>query len=162
MRLLYQLGLGFYSLLLHLASFAGHRKASLWIDGRKGWKERIAKKFNGIDSSIWIHCSSLGEYELSVPLIHALKKSNPNEVIFVSFFSPSGFEVKKNDALVFHVDYLPVDSPAHANTLIQLIKPKMVFFAKYDFWYHYLHALRKHAIPTYLFSASFRPSQVLW
>lgn len=162
MPLFYHIGLRIYSILLWLASLLGHRKASLWITGRKNWEERLRDKFKNTAPSIWIHCASLGEYELSVPLIKAFKKRNPAEIILVTFFSPSGFEVKKQDPLVFHVDYLPVDSPQNAHTLIQITRPKMAFFAKYDFWFHYLNALKKQTIPTYLFSASFRPSQVFF
>ncbi len=162
MSIFYHIGLRAYAILLSLASLLGHRKASLWINGRKNWKNRLRTKFKNTPPAVWIHCASLGEYELSVPLIKALKKRNPSEIILITFFSPSGYEVKKHDALVFHVDYLPVDSKKNAHALIEITRPKMVFFAKYDFWFHYLNELHKNTIPTYLFSASFRPSQVFF
>ena len=162
MRLFYQFGIASYSILLHLASLLGHRKAILWLNGRKNWRNRISEKFRDVHSSIWIHCASLGEYELSVPLIKELKVKHPTKHIIVTFFSPSGFEVKKNESLVFHVDYLPIDSSKNARDFIKLIRPELVFFAKYDYWYYYLNELKKQGIPTYVFSASFRSSQVFF
>jgi len=162
MRILYHLGILSYTFILNTLALFGHRKAKLWIDGRKDWRSKLQEKFKGVSSCIWIHCASLGEYELSVPLINELKKRNPSQHLFITFFSPSGFEVKKNDALVFHVDYLPIDSAANARDLISIIKPEMVFFAKYDYWFHYLNELKVQSIPTYVFSASFRPSQVFF
>jgi 3-deoxy-D-manno-octulosonic-acid transferase len=162
MRLLYHIGIASYSLLLQLASLLGHKKATLWILGRKDWRSRIALKFKDQNSSVWVHCASLGEYELSVPLIKQIKAKHPAKHIIVTFFSPSGYEIKKNDSSVFHVDYLPIDSAANAKDFIRLIKPEVAFFAKYDYWFHYLNELKKQNVPTYVFSASFRPSQVFF
>ncbi len=162
MRILYHLGILGFSFILHLAALFGHRKATLWIEGRKDWKIRLTEKFKGVSSCIWIHCASLGEYELSVPLIKEIKKSNPSQHLLITFFSPSGFEVKKNESSVFHVAYLPIDSAANARDLIDIIRPELVFFAKYDYWFHYLNELKAQSIPTYVFSASFRPSQVFF
>jgi 3-deoxy-D-manno-octulosonic-acid transferase len=162
MSLLYHLGIYLYSTLLFVLSAFGHRKAKLWINGRKNWQARLQKKFNGISSCVWFHCASLGEYELSVPLIERIKLKYPNKKILVTFFSPSGYEVKKNDALVFHMDYLPIDSAQNARLFIDTVKPELVLFAKYDYWFHYLGILHLKKIPTYVFSATFRSSQVFF
>ncbi|MDB5273082.1 MAG: 3-deoxy-D-manno-octulosonic acid transferase [Chitinophagaceae bacterium] len=162
MSLLYHLGIYLYSALLFVLSAFGHQKAGLWINGRKGWKKRMQDKFKDTSSCVWFHCASLGEYELSVPLMQDIKKKYPNKKILVTFFSPSGYEVRKNDSLAFHTDYLPIDSVANARYFIDTVKPEVALFAKYDYWYHYLNVLHAKKIPTYVFSATFRESQVFF
>ena len=162
MSLLYHLGIHLYSALLFVLASFGHQKAKHWVNGRKNWRNRLQEKFKHIPSCVWFHCASLGEYELSVPLIESLKLQYPEKKILVTFFSPSGYEVKKNDALVFHIDYLPIDSAKNARVFIDTVKPETVLFAKYDYWYHYLRLLNAKKIPTYVFSATFRESQVFF
>lgn len=162
MSLLYHLGIYLYSTLLSILASLGHKKAGLWVNGRKNWQNRLQEKFKDVSSSVWFHCASLGEYELSVPLIELLKETQPDKKIVVTFFSPSGYEVKKNDPLVFHIDYLPIDSARNARLFIDIVKPETALFAKYDFWYHYLNVLHSKKIPTYVFSATFRSSQVFF
>lgn len=162
MSVLYHLGIYLYSALLFVLARFGHKKAALWVNGRKNWQPRLQEKFKHISSCIWFHCASLGEYELSVPLIEALKEKHPDKKILVTFFSPSGYEVKKNDTIAFHIDYLPIDSAYNARVFIDIVKPETVLFAKYDFWYHYLNVLHSKKIPTYVFSATFRASQVFF
>ncbi|MDB5255660.1 MAG: 3-deoxy-D-manno-octulosonic acid transferase [Chitinophagaceae bacterium] len=162
MSLLYHLGIYLYSALLFVLAIFGHKKARLWVNGRKNWQARLQEKFKNVSSCVWFHCASLGEYELSVPLIETLKKQYPDKKILVTFFSPSGYEVKKNDTTAFHIDYLPVDSAYNARVFIDIVKPETVLFAKYDFWYYYLNILHRKKIPTYVFSATFRASQVFF
>jgi len=162
MSLLYHLGIYLYYALLFVLARFGHKKAGLWVNGRKNWQTRLQEKFKNVSSCVWFHCASLGEYELSVPLIEALKEKHPDKKILVTFFSPSGYEVKKNDTIAFHMDYLPIDSANNARLFIDLVKPETVLFAKYDFWYHYLNILNRKKIPTYVFSATFRASQVFF
>ncbi|HSZ71192.1 MAG TPA: glycosyltransferase N-terminal domain-containing protein [Cytophagaceae bacterium] len=162
MSLLYHLGIYLYRLLLFVLSVFGHRKARLWINGRKGWKKRLHEKFQNIPSCIWFHCASVGEYELSIPLMESLNQKYPHKKILVTFFSPSGYEVKKNDVLPFHIDYLPIDSASNASFFIETVKPETVLFAKYDYWHYYLKVLESKKIPTYVFSATFRSSQVFF
>src|ERR1700759_2124590 len=133
MSLLYHLGIYLYSALLFLLSAFGHQKAGLWINGRKGWKKRLQEKFKDTSSCIWFHCASLGEYELSVPLMQDIKKKYPEKKILVTFFSPSGYEVRKNDPLAFHTDYLPIDRVVNAHCFIDIVKPEVALFAKYDY-----------------------------
>jgi 3-deoxy-D-manno-octulosonic-acid transferase len=162
MSLLYHLGIYLYSALLFVLAFFGHHKAMLWVNGRKNWRNRLQEKFKDTSSCIWFHCASLGEYELSVPLIESIKRQYPDKKILVTFFSPSGYEVKKNDALTFHTDYLPIDSAENARFFVETVKPALALFAKYDFWYHYLRVLEEKKIPTYVFSSTFRASQVFF
>jgi 3-deoxy-D-manno-octulosonic-acid transferase len=162
MPLLYHLGIYLYSALLFVLASLGHQKAKLWVNGRKNWHNRLQEKFKDVTSCVWFHCASLGEYELSIPLIESLKRQYPDKKILVTFFSPSGYEVKKNDPLAFHMDYLPIDSSKNARLFIDTVKPETVLFAKYDFWYHYLNVLQSKKIPTYVFSSTFRSSQVFF
>lgn len=162
MSLLYHLGIYLYTALLFVLSAFGHQKARLWITGRQHWRIRLQQKFKDVPSCVWFHCASLGEYELSVPLIESLKRNYPNKKILVTFFSPSGYEAKKHDPIAFHIDYLPIDSAKNARAFIELVKPETVLFAKYDFWYHYLSVLEAKKIPAYVFSATFRDSQVFF
>ncbi|MBC7488430.1 MAG: 3-deoxy-D-manno-octulosonic acid transferase [Cytophagaceae bacterium] len=162
MSLLYHLGIYLYSTLLFVLALFGHKKAALWVNGRKNWQKRLQEKFKNVSSCVWFHCASLGEYELSVPLIETLKEKYPDKKILVTFFSPSGYEVKKNDNIAFHIDYLPIDSAYNARHFIDIVKPETVLFAKYDFWYHYLNVLHSKKIPTYVFSGTFRASQVFF
>jgi len=162
MSLLYHLGIYFYYALLFVLSAFGHQKARLWITGRQHWRIRMQQKFKDVSSCVWFHCASLGEYELSVPLIESLKSKYPDKKILVTFFSPSGYEAKKNDPLAFHIDYLPIDSAKNAHTFIDIVKPEIALFAKYDYWFHYLNVLDAKKIPTYVFSATFRDSQVFF
>src|SRR5690606_35887432 len=110
----------------------------------------------------WIHCASLGEFEQGRPIIESYRKAFPNHAIILSFFSPSGFEVRKNYAVADHVVYMPMDGKGAAKRFIQLVNPIRVVFVKYEYWYYYLHTLRKMGIPTILVSAAFRPDQVFF
>lgn len=111
---------------------------------------------------LWIHCASLGEFEQGRTIIEALKKQNPNIYIWLTFFSPSGYEIRKNFPLADTITYLPLDTPANARDFLQIVQPNFVIFVKYEHWYFYLQALKKQAIPTYLISAFFRPQQIFF
>jgi 3-deoxy-D-manno-octulosonic-acid transferase len=106
---------------------------------------------------IWVHCASLGEFEQSRPVIEAIKGRYPNISIVLTFFSPSGYEVKKNYQYADHVFYLPLDTRHNAVRFIDLVQPQCALFVKYEFWYHYLYTLHQRNIPTVLFSAIFQP-----
>ncbi len=131
-------------------------KAAKFVDGRKGLFKTISnamKKENR--SRIWFHCASLGEFEQARPLIEKIKKTHPNFAIILTFFSPSGYEVRKDYANADYVFYLPLDSKKNASKFIAYTQPSLVLFAKYEFWYHYLFQLKKNKIQTFLFSAIF-------
>lgn len=130
-------------------------KAAKWVEGRKQFPElRQLKGFK-----VWFHCASLGEFEQARPLLEKMKQQYPNCRIVLSFFSPSGYEVRKNYEQADMVVYLPLDTPANAKRFIESLNPNLVLFVKYEFWYNYLNELQKRGIPTILFSAIFRPQQ---
>ncbi len=111
------------------------------------------------DPLLWIHCASLGEFEQGRPVMEAFRKQYPGIRILLTFFSPSGYEIRKNTPLADHVFYIPLDSPRNARRFLDLVNPSLAVFVKYEFWYFYLKNLKKRNIPTYLISARFRPDQ---
>ncbi|MBP6334270.1 MAG: 3-deoxy-D-manno-octulosonic acid transferase [Bacteroidia bacterium] len=160
MRFLYSSGLYLYYAFIQLGAWFGSKKASLWITGRKNWREQLESQLKNRQGKVyWFHCSSLGEFEQGRPLIEAIKKEYPDCYILLSFFSPSGYEVRKNYPLADYICYLPIDSPSNASRFINLVKPTKVFFIKYDYWYYYLKALKENKIPVYVVSGIFRKSQ---
>ncbi len=158
MKFLYNLGIWIFSAIAHLASVFNTR-ASLWVKGRKNWSEKIAEKIKPGDRVIWIHCASLGEFEQGRPVIEAIKKDLPKFKVLITFFSPSGYEVRKNYNNADCVSYLPADSPWNAAKFIDLIKPEFVIFVKYEFWNNYISTIYSKNIPLYLISGIFRPDQ---
>jgi 3-deoxy-D-manno-octulosonic-acid transferase len=137
-------------------------KISLFVSGRKDVFEKISKTINPSDKTIWFHAASLGEYEQGVPVIEKIKEKYPNHKIVVTFFSPSGFEVRKNNTLADVTVYLPLDTKSNAKKFIQLVHPEIVFFIKYEFWPNYLNELKKQQIKTYLISGIFRENQLFF
>lgn len=108
---------------------------------------------------LWFHVSSLGEFEQARPVIESVRKDFSGYKILLTFFSPSGYEMAKGYPLADYVYYLPLDTPRNASRFLDTVRPDKVFFVKYEFWYNYLTELKKREIPTYIFSALFRPSQ---
>jgi 3-deoxy-D-manno-octulosonic-acid transferase len=139
-----------------------NRKAKLWLEGRRGLFERMRAALAGETGSgpvVWMHCSSLGEFEQGRPVLEELRREVPNCRIVLSFFSPSGYTTKKDYSGADHVFYLPLDSPANARQFIDLVRPTLVLWVKYDYWYYFLAELKKRNIPTLLVSGVFRPDQ---
>jgi 3-deoxy-D-manno-octulosonic-acid transferase len=158
MKLLYNLGISIFSALANLASLFNSR-ASLWVKGRKNWAEKIAEKIKPGDRVIWIHCASLGEFEQGRPVIEAIKKDLPKFKVLITFFSPSGYEVRKNYSYADCISYLPADTPGNASKFTYLVKPEIVIFVKYEFWNNYISKIYSANIPLYLISGIFRPGQ---
>lgn len=158
MKFLYNLGVVFYTLVIHLVA-PFNEKAKLWVTGRKNIFKRIAESVDSSKPTAWFHVSSLGEFEQGRPVIESFKQKYPDYQIVLTFFSPSGYEVRKNYNGVDAIFYLPSDSASNARKFVDLVNPKFVFFVKYEFWYHYLNELNKRHIKTYIFSAIFRPKQ---
>lgn len=136
-----------------------NEKARLWTIGRRNWQDKIKGLFGSGDRVYWFHCASLGEFEQGRPLIEMLKKEDRGIKILLTFFSPSGFEVRKDYPGVDYVMYLPADTPANAKRFIELVKPVKAIFIKYEFWYNYLIAARESGCELYIVSALFRKSQ---
>lgn len=158
MILLYNLGIFFYSCLIRAAALF-NEKAKLMITGRKNWETELQAKIDGKANYLWVHCASLGEFEQGRPLIEEAKKQFPDNKIILTFFSPSGYEVRKNYEGADVVCYLPMDTKRNARTFIDMVKPKKVFFVKYEFWYNFINELKTRQIPIYIISAIFRDNQ---
>lgn len=158
---MYNLLIYIYVFCIRVLAFFNHEKAKLWYDGRKDIFKQLKKAFenNNSEKRIWIHVASLGEFEQGRPLIEALKKQAPQYSIVLTFFSPSGYELRKNYTLADYIFYLPADTHANALHFIEIVKPELVVFVKYEFWFNYLHILKKQNIPTLLISAIFRDKQ---
>ena len=161
MNLLYNISIFLYSILINLSA-PFNIKARQISKGRAQVFAGIAAKINHDRPIIWIHCASLGEFEQGRPVIEAIRKTHPEYRIFLTFFSPSGYEIRKNYDLADYIFYLPADTKKNAVKLISLVRPELVFFVKYEFWFHYLNELKKKNIPVYLFSSIFRENQLFF
>lgn len=161
MRLLYDLGIWFYGAILRLIS-PFHSKAKLWIEGRNDILNHIEQTVEKGHKYIWFHFASLGEFEQGRAVLEQLKKSFPQERIVITFFSPSGYEIRKNTALADYVFYLPADTAANAKRFISIIQPKFVVFTKYEYWYHYFNELHRRDIRLLMISAIFREEQIFF
>jgi 3-deoxy-D-manno-octulosonic-acid transferase len=135
-------------------------KLKLFVEGRMQWKQKLSDQVSENDKIIWFHTASLGEYEQAVPLINRLKTSHPNHKIAVSFFSPSGYEVKKKDSKLDIITYLPIDTPKNAKAFLDILQPEIIFFIKYEIWPNLLNEISKRDIKTYLVSGVFREDQL--
>ncbi len=137
-----------------------NQKAAHWIKGRKKNYSTIRKTLKEGEKRIWFHCPSLGEFEQGRPVLNALRREYPGHKIVLTFFSPSGYEIRKKDPQADYLFYMPLDGPLNSARFIDLVKPEMAFFVKYDFWHFYIKALKTRGIPCYYISCIFRPSQV--
>lgn len=160
---MYSILVRLYTTGIHLASLF-NTKAGLWVKGRKNWRKRLASALQqkGIDKNsqvIWMHCASLGEFEQGRPVLEQLKKERPEWKWVLTFFSPSGYELRKNYTPADVVCYLPADSRKAAADFLELVQPGLAIFVKYDLWFHYIYRLQRLSIPIVLISARFRPTQ---
>jgi len=161
--LLYKLFLFCYPKIAKLLGFF-NPKAKQWTIGQQKVWEEIAvyeKQLQG-HPIIWIHAASYGEFEQGLPIIEAIKLKFPKYKIWLTFFSPSGYEHRKNDPAVDAVTYLPLDGPENAKAFIEKVNPQLIIFIKYEFWFYYLTAAKSNNIPTILASAIFRPDQLFF
>jgi 3-deoxy-D-manno-octulosonic-acid transferase len=161
MNVLYSLSIFLYSILIRLAA-PFNLKASQISKGRKQTFSGIKAQIKHDRPVIWIHCASLGEFEQGRPVIETIRQTHPEYQIFLTFFSPSGYEIRKNYEQADYIFYLPADTQKNAKKLIDLVRPEIVFFVKYEYWYYYISELRKRNIPLYLFSAIFRENQLFF
>ena len=137
-------------------------KIKLFTEGRKNVFAILEDKIKPTDKTIWFHSASLGEYEQGLPVIEKIKERYPSRKIIVTFFSPSGYEVRKNNTVADVTIYLPLDTKSNAKKFLKLTHPDLVFFIKYEFWLNYLRELEKSKTPTYLISGIFRESQMFF
>lgn len=161
MTWIYNVVLFFYSISIQIAALFNN-KARLFVKGRKNWKKNIRNKIENDSRYIWFHCASLGEFEQGRPVIESIKKQFPEYKIILTFFSPSGYEIRKNYELADIIVYLPVDKRKNASTFLNLVKPEKVFFIKYEYWFHYIYEIKKRNIPFYVVSAIFRENQIFF
>ncbi|MBS1626891.1 MAG: 3-deoxy-D-manno-octulosonic acid transferase [Bacteroidetes bacterium] len=159
MKLFYRFFVFLYPTIAKLIS-GNNTKAALWVQGRKNILEKIEGVLqNNTHPIIWMHCSSLGEFEQGRPLIEKLKTEHKNQKILLTFFSPSGYEIRKNYEGADWVFYLPMDNPSNARKFISIVKPSLIIFVKYEFWFYYLTEIKKQNIPLLLVSGIFRKEQ---
>jgi len=158
MKIVYQTGILFYTLSLKIASLF-NSKARQFVNGRHNWRKKLAEKIDTNARYIWVHCASLGEFEQGRPLIEAIRKQFPEFRVLLTFFSPSGYEIRKNYDQADIVMYLPVDTRRNAKKFLQLVQPEKAFFIKYEYWYFYIGELKKRNIPLFIVSAIFRENQ---
>ena len=156
--LFYNLFLFVYESSIRIAALF-NQKARKWVEGRRDILNVIKSTLPHHEERIWMHCSSLGEFEQGRPLLEELKKQYPKYKIVLTFFSPSGYEVRKDYELADYVFYLPMDGFRASSKFIRLVNPALAVFVKYEFWYYYLKCLDKSSIPTILIAASFRKDQ---
>lgn len=159
MHFIYNLLISIAAAVLWCAHFFS-KKMKLFVEGRKDVFQKLRREISEKDKTIWFHCASLGEFEQGVPIMERVKKMYPNHKILITFFSPSGYEIKKNTKLADVTAYLPLDTKANAEKFIQIINPSLAIFIKYEIWPNYLFTLQKRNTPALLISGLFRENQV--
>ncbi len=169
MRLLYNMGIYLLDAWLHVAGIF-YNKARLWCRGRCQIFFRMAEAVasgspegstpSAVEEElVWFHCASLGEFEQGRPVIEAFRVAHPGWKILLTFFSPSGYEIRKNYAGADYIFYLPADTPRNVRRFLSIFRPKVALFVKYEFWGNYLFALQRRGVRVYLISGIFRPEQ---
>ena len=159
---MYSLGIYLYALLVRLVAALGHRKARAMVRGQRDTWRILREKIDPTARYVWFHAASLGEFEQGLPLIERLRREQPSRKILLTFFSPSGYEVRRDYKGADVVCYLPFDSPTAARRFIKWARPEMAFFIKYEFWRNYIDVLSKKSIPVYSVSSIFRPGQIFF
>lgn len=158
---LYSLAMGLYHLTAHLLS-PFNTKARAWVQGQRTvwshWRSQL-QHLPADRPRVWMHCSSLGEFEQGRPVLEAIRRQYPEAVLLVTFFSPSGYEVRKHYPGADAIGYLPLDHPVLAARFVQLLQPKLVLWVKYEYWFYTLRALHRQQVPLVLVSGMFRPDQ---
>ncbi len=162
MKILYQLFVFLYPKLAWLLGWKND-KAKKWVRGRRGiFKNLFAFFYQQKGPVIWIHCASLGEFEQGRPILEAIKNKYPNYKILLTFFSPSGYEVRKNYTVADYISYLPMDSARNANRFFNIVQPSLIIFIKYEFWHYYIKESAERKIPLLLASGIFREDQIFF
>lgn len=158
MRSFYTFGIRIFGLGIRLASLF-NQKAKQWISGRKNWKKAL-KEAPSLKGCIWFHCASLGEFEQGRPLLEKLKRVYPSKPILLTFYSPSGYLVRKNYDQADFICYLPLDTPENVRFFLNTVQPDLAIFVKYEVWHNFFQAIAKRNIPLLMISAIFRENQI--
>ena len=161
MKYVYNIAIWFYCLAVRVVAMFNPKVRLMWQGEHVAFDKIRGNVVDG-DRVVWVHAASLGEFEQARPLIEKLKRENPEYKIVLTFFSPSGYEVRKNYAGADVICYLPLDTVGNARRFVELVKPEKVVFVKYEFWLNYLRELRCRGVETYIISAIFRPNQVFF
>lgn len=161
MLFIYNLIVVFADFILKIAALF-NPKIKLFVDGRKSVYKVLSNKIKAYDKTIWFHAASLGEYEQGLPVMERMKSRFPNHLIVLTFFSPSGYEVRKNNTIADVTVYLPLDTKSNVEKFMEIVRPDMAFFIKYEYWPNYLNALKNRETPTYLISGIFREDQLFF
>lgn len=156
---LYNIGIQFYGLIVRISSLF-NSKAALFIKGRHNIFKKVAQTIDPKQKHIWFHFASLGEFEQGRPVMEKIKKSYPHRRIVITFFSPSGYEIRKDYSGADGIFYLPLDTPSNASRLIEALNPEMAIFTKYEYWFYYFRELSQNQIPIFIISGIFRPGQI--
>jgi len=159
MQFIYNLFIFIYQYSIRISAFFGNEKARKWLSGRKDVFNKLSSSIGKDDKIIWFHCASLGEFEQGRPLIEALRKQYTDYKILLTFFSPSGYEIRKNYEQADYIFYLPIDTTKNARRFVEIVRPRAVFFVKYEFWFNFINELYIRKIPFFMVSTIFRPSQ---
>ena len=158
---MYSLAIYIYMFCVNLVAIF-NRKARLLMVGHSKTYDILRRSINEGDNVIWFHAASLGEFEQGRPLIEKIRENHPEHKILLTFFSPSGYEVRKDYKGADVICYLPFDTKLNARKFMRIAKPKMAFFIKYEFWQNYLSELHRRGVPTYSVASIFRPNQIFF
>lgn len=159
--LIYNLAIVLYEYILAIVAL-WNRKARQWCEGRKGIFARMQQAIATEDRVVWMHVASLGEFEQGRPILEAIREEYPDRKILLTFFSPSGYEIRKNYAGADYIFYLPSDTPSNVKRFLDIAHPEMAIFVKYEFWLNYLTQLKRRGVKSYLVSAIFRPDAIFF
>ncbi len=162
MRYVYNFVIWLYWQVAKLLALFGNEKIRLFVEGRKNWEQNLASKVEQGARYIWFHVASLGEFEQGRPVMERIKAEHPDVKILLTFFSPSGYEIRKNYAGADVICYLPMDTMSNARKLVDMFNPEVAVFVKYEYWINYLTELNKRNIPVYMISAIFLPTQAFF
>lgn len=157
--IIYDLGIRGYKAGVAMAAATGNVKARRWLEGRHNWRAVLKQHLPAAGPIVWVHAASLGEFEQGRPVLEAIRQQYPHCKILLTFFSPSGYEVRKDYPGADYVCYLPLDTQRNARDFTRIVKPVLAIFIKYEFWYHMLTSLYREKVPVLLISGIFRPGQ---
>ncbi|MFI3292923.1 MAG: glycosyltransferase N-terminal domain-containing protein [Rikenellaceae bacterium] len=161
MMFLYSVAIALYGFIAQIVALWSP-KAKLWCEGRKDIFKRLRGEISPSDRIVWIHVASLGEFEQGRPIIEKMRSEHPNYKILVTFYSPSGYEIRRNYEGADYIFYLPIDTPQNVKMFLEIVNPEVVIFVKYEFWLNYLSELSRRKIRCFIVSAIFRKNSIFF